>query len=90
MTQAEKAHLQLSTKGKLGDAQLRLNGEDIGQWVSCIGIVWNAKERMPQVYLTLDVFGGLDVDLADTDPSVTESSRKALMALGWTPPEEKT
>jgi hypothetical protein len=83
----QKANLLFRRGSRLGDESLKLNGIEVGQWVSCIGIVFNAKDRLPQVYLTLDVFGNLEVDLADSNVDVTESSRKALMALGWTPPK---
>lgn len=92
MTQSEKealANIQLTQTTDFGSARLKLNGIEIGQWVTSIGIAFTHRDRAPRVYLQLDTPGGLDIDLADADVKVVERTRKALEALGWTPPPKE-
>jgi hypothetical protein len=84
-----EASLTFHQGSEPGDVSVQLNGVEISQWISSIGIASSAKDKRPRVYLNLEIYGNLDVDLTDADVKVVERTREMLEALGWTPPAKE-
>jgi hypothetical protein len=80
-----KLHVELPDKG--GPAVIEIDGVDIANGVAGLCLTDDAYTRSPVLELTLATFSEIDAD-GDVRILIPNATRAALIALGWTPPEE--
>lgn len=67
-----------------GDAQVVVNGHDITNAI--VSLSWHTSARHGNT-LRLDLLGADRAELVGTPQiELTKTTRRALLALGWTPP----
>jgi len=70
--------------GDPGSEALRVGGHDLPFTAATVHL---ARGSVPVLTVDLPVIGGIVVTL-EAHPEVSERTRRALMAMGWTPPAE--
>lgn len=72
------------------DIKVELDGQDITKNVSHLNFDIDASDQIGQVTLTCHVFNTTLIDAEGVTAGVDDDTRALLVALGWTPPEEKS
>lgn len=70
-----------------GNSSIHLDGRDISKGVREVDF-HGAVGEADTVNLELIVFDGTRIDSDEAEVIIPDETRKALEALGWTPPEE--
>ena len=78
--------LQVETEGP-GRARLLLDGQDISHGVTDLVVRLGVGE-VARAELDLVLLDTTRIDSPDTEITIPISTHEALVALGWTPPED--
>ncbi len=79
--------VHISTEGKpAGQASIKVDGHEISGGVRSLRLDMDT-DSFPFIGLDMAVMD-VSADLEDTRIVVTPGCREALLALGWTPPED--
>lgn len=81
-------HVQIDAGDRPGTHRVLVNGQDISKAVISCTLTIDARDLLPELSLRLANFDVGRYDQADTEIVLTDPTREALIALGWTPPEQ--
>lgn len=80
-------HVQIDVGDRPGVHQLLIDGHDVSKAVTSLTLNLEGGGS-PELHLRLDNFDLARYDHPDTKIVLTDPTRDALIALGWTPPAE--
>lgn len=82
--------VQLQARVPAGASRVVVDGHDISDAVTSATLELDARSPTPELHLKLGYCELDTVEAAEARVVITEPTRQALLALGWTPPEEGT
>lgn len=82
--------VRITPGAPVGLSHVEIDGHDISKAVSRLTLDLPANAVLPEVRIELAHVEYQPIEMAEAEVVITEPSREALIALGWTPPPEDT